>query len=279
MRLGEKRLGRQFGVGLVATRALTVSGFGRRACGRSPFLSFGVAVGSSRPSASSLRPISSSRLGPVRQVRQAGQLLDLHRLKIEMLIDRRLQAVGAVEVLPFGLQHGDRLALALNLGLQLRDLLGVVERLVLDRIGVARRRDQRRDGDDVKQPDHRRPPRFSAVCGSSASIVMALEGSCAGASVRAPARSFAERARGLRRDLLVARDDRAAGDRSKVGSGQRSRRQMARSAGGASGARGEELLHDPVLERMEGDDHEPSARASGSARPRAAPGRARRVRR
>ena len=32
-----------------------------------------------------------------------------------MLLGRGLEAVGAVEKLPFGLQHGDRVALALDL--------------------------------------------------------------------------------------------------------------------------------------------------------------------
>src|SRR5215218_3716581 len=115
-----------------------------------------------------------------------------------MLVGCFLKTVGTIEILPFGLQHRDGLALALQLGFQLRHLLGIIERVVLDRIGIACRCDESRDLDNVEQPDHRRPPRFSAVCGNSASMVMALKGSCGGVSVRAPARSFAERARGLR---------------------------------------------------------------------------------
>src|SRR5829696_8105994 len=100
-------------------------------------------------------------------------------------------------MLPLGPEHKDRIALAMNLRSQLYDLLRMVERLVLDRVGVARGPDQRRDGDEVEHLDHRRP-RLSAVRGSSASVTRASSNSCAGASVRSPARSFADRARGLR---------------------------------------------------------------------------------
>ena len=111
----------------------------------------------------------------------------------------------------------------------------------------------------MEQSDHRRPPRFSAVCGSSASMAMALKGSCGGASVRAPARSFAERARGLRAIScsLGPTGPRVIGIEGRFGRG--CGRQVARACRRAAGARGEELLHDAVFEGMERHDDEPPA--------------------
>ena len=100
---------------------------------------------------------------PLRKVRQAGQLQDAERLQVEMPLRRRLQPLRPVEELPFGLQDRDRLALLLHLRLELGDLLGMEERLVFDRIGIARRADQRADHDHVGEADQRRAPRASAV--------------------------------------------------------------------------------------------------------------------
>ena len=111
----------------------------------------------------------------------------------------------------------------------------------------------------MEQSDHRRPPRFSAVCGSSASMVMALKGSCGGVSVRAPARSLAERARGLRAISCSLGADRPACDRIERRLGRGCGRQMARACRRAAGAGGEELLHDAVFERMERHDDETPA--------------------
>ena len=88
---------------------------------------------------------------------------------------------------------------------------------------------------------------------------MALNGSCAAASVRAPARSFADRARGLRE---TSRSLGAIGPRviaSNVGSGMNAGRHMPRSPRRTARARGKELLHDAVFERMKCHDHEPPA--------------------
>src|SRR5829696_2262958 len=111
-----------------------------------------------------------------------------------MAVDRGLEPVGAVEILPIGLEHRDRVALALDAHLHLRDLLGPVQALVLDRIGVGGRADEADHGDDVEEADHRRAP----LSGSEARASSAVSGSCGGASVRSAARSFAERARGFR---------------------------------------------------------------------------------
>ena len=76
--------------------------------------------------------------------------------------------------------------------------------------------------------------------------------------MRSPARSLAERARGL---AAISASSGATGrlvSRRKVGGRRLDLRQMARHADGAA-ALGEERLDDAVFERMEGHDHEPPA--------------------
>ena len=113
---------------------------------------------------------------------------------------------------------------------------------------------------NVQEPDHRRPPRFSAVRGSSASIVMALE-----RLLRRRLGALRRRAASPSARADCARSPRRSGRPAPCVTGIEGRlghvrrRAVARAAGGAPGAGREELLDDPVLERMEGHDHEPPA--------------------
>ncbi len=79
------------------------SELGRSRCGRSE-LCLSVAVGVGKAERSSLRPISSTR-GPVRQIGQARELLDLQGLEIRWCLSTASWAIGTVETLPLGLQH------------------------------------------------------------------------------------------------------------------------------------------------------------------------------
>ena len=85
------------------------------------------------------------------------------------------------------------------------------------------------------------------------------KGSCGGAAVRSPARSFAERARGLR---AASAAPGTTGPRVAMREGRRGRvggRKVAGAAAARPAACGHELLDDAVLEGMEGDDGEPPA--------------------
>src|SRR3954451_2748664 len=133
-----------------------------------------------------------------RQLGEAGELLRAQRHEVEMAVDHRLQPVRPVEMLPFGLEHRDAVALGADARLQLRPLLGLVERIVLDRVGVAGRADEAEDRHDMQDADEAHHARaLRSIEGSEASASIAASGFCAGASVRSPARSFAERARGF----------------------------------------------------------------------------------
>ena len=85
-------------------------------------------------------------------------------------------------------------------------------------------------------------------------------GGMGGAAVRMPARSLAERARGLRARLLVAGAEVALEGKLEGGLRPLHRiRQVARARRQLAAARGEEALDDPVFQRMEGDDDEAAA--------------------
>ncbi len=90
-------------------------------------------------------------------------------------------------------------------------------------------------------------------------MAMALKGSCGGVSVRAPARSLAERARGFRAISCSLGPDRPSVMASNVAVRARLRSADGASRRRAAGARGEELLHDAVFERMERHDDEAPA--------------------
>ena len=79
--------------------------------------------------------------------------------------------------------------------------------------------------------------------------------------MRRAARSVAERARGLARDLGRRRRGPALATASKVGAGPACARgrQVARAGRQRAAARLQEALHDPVLEAVEGDDGEAAA--------------------
>ena len=103
--------------GLVRSRASPFRGLGRRGAGvaglvlrrrcRLEQVRAPRACGRSRPHAR-------GRFG--RSDRRASCWIFM-RLQIEVLVRGRLQAIGTVEILPFGLQHGDGVALALHLAI------------------------------------------------------------------------------------------------------------------------------------------------------------------
>src|SRR5947209_904523 len=96
---------------------------------------------------------------------------------------------------PLRAQDADGVALRLDFVLQLGYLLGAIDRLVFDRVGVDRGADQRCDCKDVEEADHRRP--LLVGFGNEASFCIAASGAGASADVRMPKRNLAERARGL----------------------------------------------------------------------------------
>ena len=75
-----------------------------------------------------------------------------------MALRQFLDAVGTVELGPFGAQAGDRVLLAPHLGAQLGDALGLQRRLVFDLVDIGRREHERGEHHDMQQaPDHRVP--------------------------------------------------------------------------------------------------------------------------
>ena len=117
----------------------------------------GVVVGSPRPSASSLRPISSpSACLRGKSAGDSGGVAHIERHEVEIFVGEDLQARGRRHGLPFAAQGRDRDFLGVDLPHELRRLLGVVERVVFDAVGVERRADQAADGRDVEKPDHLR---------------------------------------------------------------------------------------------------------------------------
>ena len=211
----------RFGVWVVGVRA-------------SCALSFGVAVGSSRPSASSLRPISSSRGGRFGQVRRRASCWIVSGWRSRWRSAAACRRSGRLRCCHSACSTAMASRSRWTLRLQLRDLLGLVERLVLDRVGVARRARSaprwRRNGGTLIIAGLPASPRCAAARPASSAR---SSGSCAGASVRSPARSFAERARGLRAHLGLAGHDRAASSTgAKVGGARLRLGHVTRAAGG-----------------------------------------------
>ena len=223
--------------------------------------SLGVSVGSAEAEILELAADRVDLRPAIGNVGSAHDLRDLQRLQVEMAVGQRLQPVGPVEILPLGLQHGDGVALALRLGPELLELLGLERRLVFDRVGVDRRRDERADGDDMQQLDHAQGLRRGWGSGTSASADrLGLGRRATAPAVRSAARSLAERAREFSR---ISASDGATGPRVTSAEGRLvdgDDRRMARAGRRAAGAGGHELLDDAVLERMEGHDHQPPAR-------------------
>ena len=115
-------------------------------------------------------------------------------------------AVGTVEILPIGLEHRDRVALALDSHLHLRDLLGPVQALVLDRIRIRGRADERRS--------RRRCCRKRIIAALPCRAARpGLEGGraarCGGASVRSRGAQLRRARAGVSRRLGLACRDRA----------------------------------------------------------------------
>ena len=205
---------------------------------------------------------ASRRSGPAPRAWPAGRRpsttwLDLHRLQVEMALGKLGETFGLGEMGPFRPERADRDALALDGAAQLGDALGLARRLILDRVDA--------DAEATSTPARKRlRKRVNGASPRRGRCRAGRESRCrlsrAGAAVRVAARSLAERARGLRLRLGLARPRRrrdAIG--SNVGGATAGLRQMARAAGGAAAAIGQEGLDDAVLERVEGDDDQPAA--------------------
>ena len=118
-----------------------------------------------KPSNSSSRPIEVG-LGPAfGQLVGGRDLGQRQRLKAELRIGERLQAVRTREMSVFGAQQIDRVLLPGDQMARLHELLGSVDRPVLDAVDVSRRSDQRRDGGSMQEPpNHLCLPRRAGGC-------------------------------------------------------------------------------------------------------------------
>ena len=142
------------------------------------------------------------------------ELGDLDRPELEVTLRQRLDAIGAVELRPFGAQDRDGVALAADLGAQLRDPLRLHRRLELDLVDVGRRQHEGGDHQDVEDAQHLSGPRH-------ARRARAARGNGSGAStarraVRSAARSWAERARGLAAISSASGDDGLRREQAKA---------------------------------------------------------------
>ena len=130
--------------------------------------------------------------------------------------------------------------------------------LVLEVVGDDGADDHRQHQHHIDDPaDHQLLP--SSNAGNSGTPIARRSSGRGGAAVRRAARSRAERARGLR---AISSSPGMSAPRvrsSKLGSGDRRFRQVARAARSRLRALGEEALDDAVLERMEGDHDQPAA--------------------
>ena len=166
----------------------------------------------------------------------ARDLLHAHRHRPRRLLELQLAELGLVR------------ARARRLALELDEELA---RLVPRRDERKRAEDEHGEEHEV-QADHRR-----LTVAARRRIPRAAD-----AAVRSATRSVALRARGFAGDLALRRPDRAADERER-------RRRQRRRPDGQPGEpriaaerlrrRGEEALHDPVLERMEADDGKATA--------------------
>src|ERR1044072_553848 len=130
-----------------------------------------------------------------------------------MALRQFLDAVGTVELAPFGAQVCDRVLLAPNIAAKLRDFLGLQGRLVFDLVDVGCREHERGQHHDMQQaPEHQRPLMASASDGRRGRRCERSPPMGA-AAVRSPARSLAERERGL---AAISRSSATSGLRVRI---------------------------------------------------------------
>ncbi len=221
-------------------------------------LSPGVAVGSPRPSESSLRPIESTLGGGSGRSVGLDDLVQRQFLQAEPLVGQARQPVGPGQDGPFGLEPLDAVLFGGDVVARLEDLFGVEDRLVFHRIGVDRRADQDRDRQDIEQAQHGSGPPAGREGGAirpgyrdgGPRRGIGRPGRCIGAGP-APAAWPSGRAGWRRLPRPTARRAACRAARSSAAGARRAGRQVARAALAAAGAPLEEALDDAVLERME----------------------------
>src|ERR1051326_933682 len=113
-----------------------------------------------------------------------------------MAISQTLDARRGVELGPFGAQHGDGVALAAQLIVQLADARALQRGIEFDLVDGGGGQHERADDEDIEKTHAQRPLTISASDGSAGKRTD-ISPACAGAAVRSPARSLAERARGF----------------------------------------------------------------------------------
>src|SRR5579883_1696426 len=131
----------------------------------------------------------------LRQIGGFDDLVERERLHAELSVGKRLQPFGTSQNRVFGAQHIDCIPLALDRVARLDDLFRPKNGLVLDRVDIDRRSDEGGDCDDMHDAPHQ--CLLAVRCEASAKAMSASSAPRGGASVRAPKRNLAERARGL----------------------------------------------------------------------------------
>ena len=107
-----------------------------------------------KPSDSSVRPIESTFGWASGNSSTVAIWLKRQRLQAELRVGERLHPVGAGQMRKFGAQEIDRVLLLGDEMARLDELLGGVDRSVLDAVDVSRRADQRGDGECVQDTPH-----------------------------------------------------------------------------------------------------------------------------
>src|SRR5216684_1342757 len=133
-----------------------------------------------------------------RAVRQLVEIVELGHvdgLERQVAARQRLDSLRAVERGPFGAQRRDRVALATDLGAQLRDPFGLQGGIEFDLVDVGGGEHERGKNADMQNTQHQLRPMISSGVGSRGRASAGC--GCAAALVRSAARSLAERARGL----------------------------------------------------------------------------------
>src|SRR5689334_12170509 len=113
-----------------------------------------------------------------------------------MTAGQALDARRGVELGPFGAQHGDGVALAAQFIVQLADARALQGRIELDLVDSRGGQNERANDEHVEKAHAQRPLMMSARDGNTGKR-SERSPACTGAAVRSPARSLAERARGL----------------------------------------------------------------------------------
>ena len=141
-----------------------------------PASAAGVSLSLLKPSDSSVRPIESTFGWASGNSATVGDLRQRQRLHAELGVGQLLDTVGTGKMGVFGAQQVDRILLLGDQVARLHQLLGGVDRAVLDAVGIGRRADQRGDRRRMHKPqDHPRLPRragrrVNAASESSASL-------------------------------------------------------------------------------------------------------------